>query len=411
MGSARTRTLTAIGAIGVVAPIVAVVGSSAGDSIDAAAVAVTAPTTAPSGARLEVVGDAGAAGGSTRIAGAGFPADASGSVAVAGRRVAAITTTTGGRFSRTIRIPTNVRGSARVTATVAGRHASITVAVGGAKRTSAVKSTNATGGVVVMAVGDMTGGRGSDNAVAVRNVVRAQRPAKILMLGDYQYHYGSLSEIRRGADRLWGPKPAGLWRKMMPTAGPTHDVTGCGRSDYERYWGRPAMKGYSFDVGSWHVIQLPSAVFRYDCNPAAVTRWLKADLAAHPNRCTLAFMHEPYWTRPTDEHGRQRDVRPWIVALQRAGVEMVLSGHQHNYQRFRPQTATDRRSATGIRAFVVGTGGVGSYGFDGRAANVAASSAGTYGALRLILRPGSYSWKFMRVSGARFSDSGSATCH
>jgi len=90
------------------------------------------------------------------------------------------------------------------------------------------------------------------------------------------------------------------------------------------------MAPYSFNLGSWHIIQLPSAIYRYDCDPAGVLAWLRADLASHRTACTLAFWHEPYWTRTTDEHGRTREVKPWVDLLYGAGVEVVLNGHQHN---------------------------------------------------------------------------------
>jgi hypothetical protein len=209
------------------------------------------------------------------------------------------------------------------------------------------------------------------------------------MLGDYQYKYGSILNIRANADRLWGPKPGGLWRRMLPTAGPTHDVTGCGSSDYERYWGRPAMRPYSVNIGAWHVIQLPSAAYRYDCNVPAVTAWLKRDLARHRNLCTLAFFHEPYWTRDTDGHDRKTTTREWVQIMYRAGVDLTLHGHQHNYQRFLPQDPSDRVDRRrGIVSFVVGTGGIGLYDFTGGRTNAATSTDRTYGALKLKLKPG-----------------------
>ncbi len=266
--------------------------------------------------------------------------------------------------------------------------------------------------VVVMAVGDLTSSATNRNAVAVRNVVAAAKPARILMLGDYQYKYGSAGAIRGGADRLWGPKPAGLWRKIMPTSGPTHDVRGCKPSDYDRYWGRSAMRPYSFDVGYWHIIQLPSAAYRYKCNTVGVLAWLKKDLATHHNQCTLAYWHEPYWTRNTATHKRVTTFKPWITALYGAGVDVVLNGHQHNYQRFKPQNPSGGIDARkGIREFVVGSGGIGFYKFTSGPGNTAASDATTFGALRLVLRRGAYDWRFVRAAGGRFTDAGTAACH
>jgi hypothetical protein len=266
---------------------------------------------------------------------------------------------------------------------------------------------------VVMAAADYASSSASNgNNIAVRDVVKAQNPNQILMLGDYQYSYGSLNTILSAADTIWGPKPGGLWPLIKPTAGPTHDITSCAESDYKAYWGVDGMQPYSFGVGSWHIISLPSAAYRYGCNTDGILAWLVQDLAAHSNTCTLAFWHEPYWTRPTSSHGRSLAVKPWVQALYDAGADVILNGHQHNYQRFAPQNPSDELDmARGLREFVVGTGGIGSYAFTGSAANVEASDAATYGALKLTLRPTGYDWSFLPAAGGSFTDAGSGTCH
>lgn len=276
-------------------------------------------------------------------------------------------------------------------------------------------SSTQSGAVVAMAAGDFTGCRGSgcsssSNSKAVRDVIANEKPELIFALGDFQY--GDIGGILNGWNLMYGPKPNGLYPKAFPTAGPTHDVTSCTDSRYESYFGRRAEKLYSFDVGTWHIISLPSSAWRYGCDPAGITAALKADLAAHRTECTLAFLHEPYWTRPTSEHSRTTAEKPWIQALYNAGVEILLQAHNHDYQRFAPQDPNDNLArARGIRAFVVGTGGVGLYRFSGSAPNVEASNDTTYGALKLTLRKGSYDFKFIRAAGASFTDAGSGTCH
>jgi hypothetical protein len=143
-----------------------------------------------------------------------------------------------------------------------------------------------------------------------------------------------------------------------------------------------------------------------------VLSWLKADLAASTAPCTLAYWHEPYWTNPTSEHTRTTAVKPWVQALYDAGAELILSGHQHDYQRFAPQNPSDQLdTARGLREFIVGTGGIGLYGFTGQAANLEAQNDTTWGALKLTLGDHGYGWQFLRAAGGTFSDSGSGTCH
>lgn len=236
-------------------------------------------------------------------------------------------------------------------------------------------------------------------------------PELLLGVGDFQYQY--ISTILLGWDRLYGPKPnGGLFPIVRPTAGPTHDVTSCTDLLYEVYFGRPAMRLYSFNIGAWHIISLPSAAYRYGCDTAGVLAALNADLNASTQPCTLAFFHEPYWTRPTSEHSRETALRPWIQALYDHNAEVVVQAHNHDYQRFAPQDPSDNLdTARGLRAFVVGTGGISLYSFTGTVPNVEASNDTTYGALKLVLHANSYDFQFVRAAGGSFTDSGSGTCH
>jgi len=270
------------------------------------------------------------------------------------------------------------------------------------------------GDPVVMAAGDFQGGSGAGgNAGAVASLMSQQNPSVILGLGDFQYDYGSQSALLAGFDRNFGPRPNGLWPRIRPTAGPTHDVNSASdtRGGYWSYWGREPFRGYSFDLGNWHIVQLPSPAYRYGVDTSGLLTWLNADLNANTRRCTLAFWHEPYWTRQTGAHTRTTSVRPWVQALYDHNAELILSGHQHDYQRFAPQTPSDQLdSARGVRGFVVGTGGNGHYTFIANAANLEVSDDTSYGALKLTLHPGSYDWRFLATNSS-FTDSGSAACH
>jgi hypothetical protein len=366
------------------------------------------------------------------VKGSGFVRNATGFVKFGPRRVAAIRTNRRGRLATRFRAPSAAAG--RVTVTVIVRVGRVRVpgtnrfrprSLQRAARLFSLRGSSPPNPTptgtspspsgpdqVVMAVGDLVSSATNKNAIAVRDLVKGQNPNQILMLGDYQYSYGSLSAILGGADKLYGPKPGGLWPLIKPTAGPSHDIKSCAENDYKTYWGVGGMQPYSFALGSWHIISLPSAAHRYGCNTAGVLAWLKQDLAAHTNTCTLAFWHAPYWTRPTSTHGRDLAVKPWVQALYDAGADVILSGHQHNYQRFAKQNPSDQLDpARGLRQWVVGTGGVGHYSFTGSAAHVEASDATTYGALRLTLRSAGYDWSFLRAAGGSFTDSGSGACH
>jgi len=263
---------------------------------------------------------------------------------------------------------------------------------------------------VITAVGDHTSSATDPEDVAVKNAVARINPVAHLGIGDFQYD--NIGTILSGYDKIWGPKPKGLYPIIYPTAGPTHDVTSCTDARYQNYWGRPAMKIYSFDLGSWHIISLPSAAVRYRCDVAGITTALKADLAASKKRCTLAFMQEPYWTRPTRTHTRENGLKPWVQALYDGNADVLLQASNHDYQRFAPQNVSDRPDAArGLRAFVVGTGGISLYPFTGTAPNIEASNDRTYGVLKMVLHPNGYEFEFVPVAGGTFTDAGSGTCH
>ena len=263
---------------------------------------------------------------------------------------------------------------------------------------------------MVTAVGDYTESGSDSEDIAVRNAVVAANPEIHLGIGDFQYQY--ISTINSGFDQIWGPKPNGLWSKIRPVGGPTHDTTSCSDLAYQSYWMRPVMKGYSFDLGAWHIIGLPSAAVRYGCDVAGITSWLKADLAASSASCTLAYWQDPYFTRPTSSHSSETGVKPWVDALYAANADVILQASNHDYQRFANQDPNRNPDpARGLRAFVVGTGGIGLYAFSGSAPNVEASNDTTYGALKMVLKSSGYDFQFMRAAGGTFTDSGNGTCH
>jgi hypothetical protein len=142
---------------------------------------------------------------------------------------------------------------------------------------------------------------------------------------------------------------------------------------------------------------------------SAQEQWLRADLAANPRACTLAFWHEPRYSSAGKSAPKMTAI--W-QALNDAGAELVLSGDAHTYERFAPMGANgDIDRAGGVRQFVVGTGGESLQQFRRRVTGSLVRRSGAFGVLELRLHPGSYDWRFVRESGRRFTDSGSADCH
>ena len=140
-------------------------------------------------------------------------------------------------------------------------------------------------------------------------------------------------------------------------------------------------------------------------------QWLRADLAASTRQCTVAYWHHPLFTSGNDNEP-ETEVLPLFQALYDNNAEIVMSSHNHVYERFAPQDPTgDLDEARGLRQFVVGTGGDNLDGFDTIMANSEVRDSETYGVLKLTLLSNSYTWEFLPVAGQDFTDSGSATCH
>jgi hypothetical protein len=236
-------------------------------------------------------------------------------------------------------------------------------------------------------------------------------PGIVFTTGDNAYLRGSAAEFRKCYDPSWGEF---RWR-TRPAIG-NHDVLTDDGAPYFAYFGTAAGTApdgwYSYEAGTWHVIVLNSNCNKIGgCgNGSPQLTWLEADLAAHPAVCTLAIWHHPRFT--SGEHGDDPITNPFWQVLYEAHAELILNGHDHDYERFAPQTPSgDADPVNGIREFVVGTGGKSLRLFNPAVANSEVRAATSYGILRLDLAPGSYAWHFLTTSERAFSDNGSASCH
>ncbi|MBD0322978.1 MAG: metallophosphoesterase [Aldersonia sp.] len=238
-----------------------------------------------------------------------------------------------------------------------------------------------------------------------------QIPGIVFTLGDNVYNGGTAAEFADCYAPSWGRHRA----RTLPAMG-NHDYGSPAASGYFDYFGAAAgPRGagyYSYDTGAWHVIVLNSNCEKVGgCHPGSTQeQWLRADLAAHPRACTAAYWHHPRFS--SGDHGSDAATQAFWQALYEAGAEIVLSGHDHSYERFAPQGPTGEPDAAGgIREFVVGTGGRDLYGFPSVAPNTEIRDASTFGVLVLTLGDGRYGWQFIPAAGGAFVDSGSGICH
>jgi acid phosphatase type 7 len=237
-------------------------------------------------------------------------------------------------------------------------------------------------------------------------------PGTVLTLGDTVYDDGSAGQFARCYAPSWGR----FRDRTYPVPG-NHDYQTVGASGYYGFFGaRAGQRGkgwYSFDLGGWHLVALNSNCEAVGgCQPGSEQdHWLRADLADHPARCTLAFWHHPRFSSGTT-HGSDAAVGGLWVALYQAGADVVLVGHEHNYERFAPLDPLGRVDpARGVREFVVGTGGRSHYPFGSPLPGSQARNSDSFGLLQLQLRPTGYTWRFLPAQGSSFQDSGTGSCH
>ncbi|MEA2692691.1 MAG: hypothetical protein QOJ16_2078 [Acidobacteriota bacterium] len=234
----------------------------------------------------------------------------------------------------------------------------------------------------------------------------------VLLLGDNQYEDGALARYQASYDPTWGRVKALTW----PAPG-NHEYGTAGAAGYFSYFGAaagdPARGYYSFDLGAWHLVVLNSNCAAIGgCGPGSTQeQWLAADLAAHPGRCTLAYWHHPRFS--SGQHGSDPAYQTFWEDLYAAGADVVLSGHDHIYERFLPQDpAGNADPGRGLRQFVVGTGGRNQTPFAILRPNSAARSSGVFGVLALTLYPNGYDWRFVPAAGSgAFADAGTGLCH
>jgi Ca2+-binding RTX toxin-like protein len=314
--------------------------------------------------------------------------------------------------------------------------------LGSAQSVSALDSTDP----VLVGAGDIASCASTGDEATAR-LLAGINGTVVASLGDNAYDSGTSQEFAHCYDNYKLPSEGGgvfdptrsyywgQYKALIKPAVGNHEyetpgsTASSGASGYFGYFGNAASptetactvdcKGYySYDLGSWHVVVLNSNCDKVGgCGPGSPQEvWLQNDLQndlqAHPSgqACTLAYWHHPRFS--SGPHGNNTLVDPFWNDLYQAGAEVVLNGHDHDYERFAPQTSSGVEDpAQGISEFVVGTGGKSHYAFRTIQPNSKVRNSDTYGVLKLTFHASSYDWQFVPQAGKTFSDSGSGQCH
>ena len=269
---------------------------------------------------------------------------------------------------------------------------------------------------------DFNGGSGQNDdcmQAATAGLLSQINPVAVLPLGDNQYYCGGYNAFVQSYNLSWGQ----FLSKTYPTVG-NHEFLTSGGTDcqanasgYYGYYSNAAGVGsadelyYSYDIGAWHLIALNSNCSNVGgCSASSPQgKWLADDLAAHPALCSLAYWHIPLWSSGGRSSPNMQSI---TQQLYDAGVDVVLTGHDHVYERFYPQNPQGQADfARGIRSFVVGTGGANHTSFVTTMPNSEVRNSSAYGVLKMTLHDSSYDWRYAPVAGQSFTDSGSQGCH
>jgi hypothetical protein len=258
---------------------------------------------------------------------------------------------------------------------------------------------------VLVGAGDIANSGSGDSATAA---LLDAIPGTVFTTGDNAYNNGTASEFNTHYAPTWGRHKA----RTRPSPG-NHDHGTSGASGYYGYFGSaagPSGRGYySYDLGTWHIVSLNSNIGM--AAGSGQEEWLRADLAASGKPCTLAYWHHPLFTSGSD-HGPSTSTRPLYQALYDHNADVVVWGHNHQYERFAPQNPNGSLdNSRGLRAFVAGMGGASHYGFGTIRPNSQARNSDTYGVLKFTLHPNGYDWQFVPQAGRTYADRGRGFCH
>jgi acid phosphatase type 7 len=276
--------------------------------------------------------------------------------------------------------------------------------------TSSVAATQS-GDPVLIGAGDIADCADLSGAQATAKIIEAT-PGTVFTAGDNAYEEGTAKQFRECYGPTWGR----FKDRTRPSPG-NHEFHSSGATPYFDYFGAnagdPKTGYYSYDLGDWHIIVLNSECEQVGGCQAGSNeeKWLREDLGSHHAACTLAYWHKPLFSSGA-KHGNDPEVRPFWQDLYAAKADVVINGHDHDYERFAPQDPDGTAdSARGIREFVVGTGGKNHRPFGPPEATSEVRNSDTFGVLKLTLRAKGYDWEFIPEAGKSFRDAGRGDCH
>jgi Concanavalin A-like lectin/glucanases superfamily len=294
---------------------------------------------------------------------------------------------------------------------------------------SSSANTFTVGDPVVFAAGSISSCFDSGAGRVAAAVLSTVPDALLQTLGNHAYENGSASEFANCYAPTYGVAKA----RTRPAVGNHDNYALPAGAGYRNYFSAqlaalgptasdPTKLYYSYDLGAWHIVVLNDTCLvsgsggTPGCDEAAQEQWLRNDLSTHPNDCVLGIANRPRWS--SDNNQSRTDHGVYWDIFHQYGVDLVLAGAAHHYERFAPMDPSGNLDLTyGIRQIISGHGGYGSNSIVNLMPNSEVYDDTSYGALKLTLHSGSYDWQFMPIAdnvdpgGGSFTDSGSNNCH
>jgi hypothetical protein len=275
-----------------------------------------------------------------------------------------------------------------------------------------------TGSFILAAAGDIaeqcTASDSNCEHPKTAELVDQIKPAAVITMGDNQYDNAHLSDYKSYYDKTWG-----RFKSITHPAPGNHDTYDSPKfNGYDSYFGAAAkpngQRYYSWDMGNWHFVALDSTAymthddFAPDDSGADQLAWLKQDLAANTKGCVAAYYHHPRWS--SGDHGDNKDsIELWNTMVANK-VDLVLNGHDHDYERFLPQDADGKADKNGPVEIVGGSGGADLYALSTKHATTA-KLLRTYGVLKLSMTDTTFQTQLVGDGDKVLDSSPAYTCH
>ena len=239
-------------------------------------------------------------------------------------------------------------------------------------------------------------------------LISSLAPDGVIALGDLQYEGASISDLTN----FYGPTWGAFKNITYPVRG-NHEYITSGAAGYVEYFGDVSASYWTSDAGGWRIIAVDSwcqgQLYAGCSATSAQTTWLVAELqrARAEGKCAAVMMHHPFVSSGRYATASARYL--WEASVAN-GADLVMTAHDHHYERFEPLDATGAPAAGGVPMIISGLGGAQVYPLGTAVPGSQYMLNSDHGVVQVTFTPTSYSWGFISALDNVTYDAGSASC-